>query len=117
VVAVKKTKNYANVYKENCKVRGLCLGIKLIQVQPVDGFFERVDFFKSNGGRDRVIEPVTMPQRNKILGFDCTQGGLGRRLNSLLRDKKCLMMERIPWEIGGSEFLQDIFVVVKNPRI
>jgi hypothetical protein len=27
------------------------------------------------------------------------------------------MMERIPWEIGGSEFLQDIFVAVENARI
>jgi len=27
------------------------------------------------------------------------------------------MMEHIPWEIEGSEFLQDIFVVVKNVRI
>jgi hypothetical protein len=27
------------------------------------------------------------------------------------------MMEHIPWEIGGSEFLQDIFIAVKNARI
>jgi hypothetical protein len=27
------------------------------------------------------------------------------------------MMEHIPWAIGGSEFLQDIFVTVKNVRI
>jgi hypothetical protein len=26
-------------------------------------------------------------------------------------------MESIPWEIGGIEFLQDIFVAVKNVRI
>jgi hypothetical protein len=44
VVAVNKTKNYKNVYKEKPKVGGLCLGIKIIQVQPVDGFFERVYF-------------------------------------------------------------------------
>jgi hypothetical protein len=27
------------------------------------------------------------------------------------------MMECIPWEIGGSEFLHDIFVTVKNEII
>jgi hypothetical protein len=27
------------------------------------------------------------------------------------------MMDQIPWEIGGSEFFQDIFVIVKNVRI
>jgi hypothetical protein len=27
------------------------------------------------------------------------------------------MMESITWAIGGSEFLQDIFVTVKNVRI
>jgi hypothetical protein len=27
------------------------------------------------------------------------------------------MMEFIPWEIGGSDFFQDIFVSVKNARI
>jgi hypothetical protein len=27
------------------------------------------------------------------------------------------MMERIPWAIGGSEFLQDIFVTVEYVRI
>jgi hypothetical protein len=27
------------------------------------------------------------------------------------------MMERIPWEIRGSELLQDIFIAVKNARI
>jgi hypothetical protein len=43
-VAVKKTKNSTNVYKEKPKVGGLCLGIKILQVQPVDGFFERVAF-------------------------------------------------------------------------
>jgi hypothetical protein len=27
------------------------------------------------------------------------------------------MVELSPWEIGGSEFLQDIFVAVENERI
>ena len=27
------------------------------------------------------------------------------------------MMERIPWAIGGIEFLQDIFISVENERI
>jgi hypothetical protein len=31
--------------------------------------------------------------------------------------KSLSVMEHIPWDIGGSEFLQDIFVVVKNERI
>jgi hypothetical protein len=44
VVAVKKTKNSTNVYKEKLKLGGLCLGLKILQVQPVDGFFERVSF-------------------------------------------------------------------------
>jgi hypothetical protein len=43
-----------------------------------------VSFFKSIWGRDRVVEPVYMPRRNKILGFDCAHGGLGRRVKGLL---------------------------------
>jgi hypothetical protein len=30
------------MYKDKPKVGWLCLGLKIIQVQPVDGFFERV---------------------------------------------------------------------------
>jgi hypothetical protein len=43
-----------------------------------------VAFFKSIEDRDRVFEPVNMPQRNTILGFDFTKGGLGRRVKGLL---------------------------------
>jgi hypothetical protein len=42
VVEVKKTKKSTNVYKEKPKVGGLCLGVKIIQVQPIDRFFERI---------------------------------------------------------------------------
>jgi len=48
------------------------------------GDIGHVSFFKSIEGKDRVVEPVYMPQRNKILGFDCTNGGLGRRMEGLL---------------------------------
>jgi hypothetical protein len=34
------------VYKEKPKVGGLRLGIKLLQVQPVDGFFEGGAFWR-----------------------------------------------------------------------
>jgi hypothetical protein len=43
-----------------------------------------VSFFKSIGGRDRVIEAIYMPRWNKILGFDCTCGGLARRVKGFL---------------------------------
>jgi hypothetical protein len=43
-----------------------------------------VSFFKIFGGKNMVFEPVNMPQRNKILAFDCTQGGLIRRVKDLL---------------------------------
>jgi hypothetical protein len=48
------------------------------------GYLGHVSFFKIIGGRDGVFEPVNMPWRNKILGFDCTQGGLIRRVKDLL---------------------------------
>jgi hypothetical protein len=43
-----------------------------------------VAFFKSIGGRDRVVEPVYMPGWNEILCFDCTYGGLTRRVKGFL---------------------------------
>jgi hypothetical protein len=43
-----------------------------------------VAFFKSIVGRDRVGEPVYMPGWKKILGFDCTYGGLARRVKGFL---------------------------------
>jgi hypothetical protein len=42
-----------------------------------------VVFFKNIWGKDSVFEIVNMPRRNKILGFDCAQGGLGRRVKGL----------------------------------
>jgi hypothetical protein len=46
------------------------------------GDIDHVAFFKSGRGRDRGVEPVYMPRRNKILGFVCTYRGLERRVVS-----------------------------------
>jgi hypothetical protein len=43
-----------------------------------------VSFFKIICGRDRVVKPIYMPRKNKILGFNCTHGGLDRGMKGLL---------------------------------
>jgi hypothetical protein len=46
VVEKKNTKNSINVYKEKPKGGWLHSGVKLLQVQPIDGFFERIAFWR-----------------------------------------------------------------------
>jgi hypothetical protein len=43
-----------------------------------------VSFFKTIRSEDRVIEPVYVPRRDKILGFNCAYGGLVRRVKGFL---------------------------------
>jgi len=81
------------------------------------GDVDCVSFFKINCRRDRVVKPIYMPRKNKILVFDCAHGGLDRGMKGLLWKEKGLMMECIPWEIWDSEFLHDISIAVKNVRI
>jgi len=48
------------------------------------GNIGHITFFKSVRGRDRVIEPIYRPRWEKILGFDCVDGILVRRLDDFL---------------------------------
>jgi hypothetical protein len=48
------------------------------------GDIGHVPLFKIMGGRDRIFEPVNVPWGNKNFGFDCAQGGLGRRVKGLV---------------------------------
>jgi hypothetical protein len=98
-------------------ISSMMSGLMKMSILTVEEMLAMFPSSKALGGRNRVLEPVNMPQRNKILCFDCTHGGLIWRVKYLLREKKCSMMECIPREIRSSQLFQDIFVAVENVRI